>query len=107
MSMAWMRMPAQSWLSAAAMFLLMWVVMMVAMMLPSLAPILRHRESRWLVAIAYFFVWTIFGAVAYAIGIALAAAAMHWQGLARTIPAATAAALLLAGVVQITPWKGR
>jgi predicted metal-binding membrane protein len=106
MSMAWMRMPAQSWLSAAAMFLLMWVVMMVAMMLPSLAPILRHRrDRRWLTAIAYFFVWTIFGAVAYAIGIALAAAEMRAPDLARSIPAATAAALFLAGVVQITPWK--
>ena len=108
MSMAWMRMPAQTWLGAAAMFLLMWVVMMVAMMLPSLAPILRHRrERRWLVAIAYFFVWTIFGAGAYTIGIVLAAAAMRAQGLARSIPAAAAVALLLAGFVQLTPWKVR
>jgi predicted metal-binding membrane protein len=108
MSMAWMRMPAQSWLSAAAMFLLMWVVMMLAMMLPSLAPILRHRpERRWLAATAYFVVWTIFGAVAYAIGIALAAAEMRAPDLARSIPAATTAALFLAGVVQMTPWKSR
>ena len=35
MSMAWMRMPGQTWLGAAASFLGMWVVMMVAMMLPS------------------------------------------------------------------------
>jgi len=40
MSMAWMRMPGQSWLGAAATFLGMWVVMMVAMMLPTLVPIL-------------------------------------------------------------------
>jgi predicted metal-binding membrane protein len=106
MSMAWMRMPSQSWLSAAAMFMLMWVVMMLAMMLPSLAPILRHRsDRRWLAATAYFGVWTIFGAVAYAIGIALAAAEMRAPDLARSIPAASAAALFLAGVVQITPWK--
>src|SRR3954452_21130043 len=46
MSMAWMRMPGQSWPSAAAMFLGMWVVMMVAMMLPSLAPMLwRYRQT--------------------------------------------------------------
>lgn len=69
MSMAWMRMPKQTWLGAAAMFTLMWMTMMVAMMLPSLAPILRHlRGRRWLVAAAYFFIWTIFGVVAYAIG---------------------------------------
>src|SRR5439155_4659683 len=36
MSMAWMRMPGQTWPGAAASFLCMWVVMMVAMMLPSL-----------------------------------------------------------------------
>jgi predicted metal-binding membrane protein len=71
MSMAWMRMPGQSWLGAGAMFMLMWVTMMVAMMLPSLAPNLRHRpERRWLVAAAYFLVWTIFGAAAYIIGMA-------------------------------------
>ena len=42
MSMAWMRMPGQTWLAAAASFLGMWVVMMVAMMLPSLVPMLRR-----------------------------------------------------------------
>src|SRR5579864_8532493 len=44
MSMAWMRMPGQTWPGAAASFLGMWVVMMVAMMLPSLVPMLwRYR----------------------------------------------------------------
>src|SRR5207244_2893774 len=96
MSMAWMRMPAQSWLGAAAMFMLMWVTMMVAMMLPSLAPILRHRrERRWLAAAAYFLVWMIFGAAAYTAGMALAAAEMRAHGVARAVPAATAAALFL------------
>ena len=36
MSMTWMRMPGQTWPGVAASFLGMWVVMMVAMMLPSL-----------------------------------------------------------------------
>ena len=46
MSMAWMRMPGQTWPLAAASFLAMWVVMMVAMMLPSLVPMLwRYREA--------------------------------------------------------------
>src|SRR5437016_11190232 len=35
MSMAWMRMPGQTWPGAAASFLGMWVVVMVTMMLPS------------------------------------------------------------------------
>ena len=46
MSMAWMRMPGQTWLGFAASFLGMWVAMMVAMMLPSLVPMLwRYRAS--------------------------------------------------------------
>ena len=40
MSMVWMRMPGQSWLAITASFLGMWVVMMVAMMLPSAAPMI-------------------------------------------------------------------
>jgi predicted metal-binding membrane protein len=46
MSMAWMRMPGQTWPGAAASFLGMWIVMMVAMMLPSLIPMLwRYRQA--------------------------------------------------------------
>ena len=46
MSMAWMRMPGQTSVGAAASFLGMWVVMMVAMMLPSLVPMLgRYRRA--------------------------------------------------------------
>ena len=40
MSMVWMRMPGQTWPGAAASFLGMWIVMMAAMMLPSLVPML-------------------------------------------------------------------
>ena len=40
MSMAWMRMPGQTWSGAAVSFLGMEVVMMIAMMLPSLVPML-------------------------------------------------------------------
>src|SRR3989442_3929962 len=45
MPMAWMRMPGQTWPGAAASFLGMWVVMMVAMMLPSLVPMLRRYRQ--------------------------------------------------------------
>src|SRR5258708_6342562 len=65
MSMAWMGMPGQTWPGAAAMLLAMWIVMMVAMMLPSLAAMLRSypTDLRGLVAAgrAYFLVWTIAG----------------------------------------------
>src|SRR5687767_15703384 len=85
MSMAWMRMPGQTWPGAAASFLAMWVVMMVAMMLPSLVPMLsRYREAirstgekrvgplTALVAIGYFFIYTVFGVAAFPVGVALA-----------------------------------
>ncbi len=46
MSMAWMRMPGQTWPGAAASFLGMWLAMMAAMMLPSLVPMLwRYRQA--------------------------------------------------------------
>jgi predicted metal-binding membrane protein len=46
MSMAWMRMPGQTWPGAAASFLGMWIVMMVAMMLPTLVPMLwRYGQA--------------------------------------------------------------
>src|SRR5580704_16881843 len=78
MSMAWMRMPGQTWSAAAASFAGMWVVMMVAMMLPSLTPMLhRYRETvgraagarlgrlTALVGCGYFFVWTLLGLAAF------------------------------------------
>src|SRR3989449_8339365 len=90
MSMAWMRMPGQTWPGAAASFLGMWVVMMVAMMLPSLVPMLwryRHAVGRpgktrpgrltALVGVGYFSVWTVFGMAAFPLGVALAAVTMH------------------------------
>ena len=45
-AMVWMPMPGQTWAGAAASFLGIWVVMMAAMMLPSLAPLLeRYRGA--------------------------------------------------------------
>jgi len=108
MSMAWMRMPGQTWLGAAASFTAMWTVMMVAMMLPSLIPtLLRNRVSGLTVSAAYFLVWAILGAALYPIGVAVATAAMRWPAVARSVPVATGAALLLAGCIQLTPWKTR
>src|SRR6201988_3697372 len=84
MSMAWMRMPGQTWLGAAASFLGVWIVMMVAMMLPSLVPMLsRYREAvsragetrlgrlTALAGAGYFFVWSVFGTAAFPLGVLL------------------------------------
>jgi predicted metal-binding membrane protein len=120
MSMMWMRMPGQSWLGAGAEFAGMWVVMMVAMMLPSLTPMLwRHRESLaatresrlgWLtalVAVGYFAVWAVLGVIVFALGVVLAAIAMREPALARAVPMVVGAAVLIAGVLQHTRWTAR
>ncbi|WP_119421166.1 DUF2182 domain-containing protein [Desertibaculum subflavum] len=117
LSMAWMRMCDQSWLAAAASFLGMWVVMMVAMMLPPLVPMLRRyrravggpRLGR-LTALAgagYFSVWVLIGIVIYPLGVTLAAAQMQVPTLAGAVPYVVGIVVLLAGVLQFAAWKAR
>ena len=120
MSMAWIRMPGQTWSGAAASFLGMWDVMMVAMMLPSLVPMLgRYREGvgktdetrldrlTALVGAGYFVVWTLLGIAAFIAGVALATIEMHQPALARTVPVAIGGVIVVAGAFQLTPWKAR
>ena len=120
MSMAWMRMPGQTWPGAAASFIGMWAVMMVAMMLPALVPMLRRYrqavagtgETRLdgltaLVGVGYFFVWTVLGMAAYLLGVALAAVEMRQPALARAVPIAAGVIVLIAGAHQLTGWKAR
>jgi predicted metal-binding membrane protein len=120
MSMAWMRMPGQTWPGAAASFLGMWVVMMVAMMLPSLVPMLwRYRQAvgstgatrlgglTALVGVGYFLVWTVFGMAAFPLGVALATIEMQHPVIARAVPIAIGAVVLVAGLLQLTAWKAR
>jgi predicted metal-binding membrane protein len=118
MSMALMRMPGQTWPSAAASFLGMWVVMMAAMMLPSLVPTLwRYRQAFGttgetclgrltpIVGVGYLFVWAVFGMAAFALGVALAAVEMQLPPLARAVPIALGVVVLIAGALQFTTWK--
>jgi predicted metal-binding membrane protein len=118
MSMAWMRMPGQTWPGAAASFLGMWVVMMVAMMLPSLVPMLwRYRQAvgrtgemrlgrvTALVAVGYFLVWTAIGIAVFPVGAALAVAEMRQPALALAVPIAASLVVLIAGAFQFTACK--
>lgn len=118
MSMMWMAMPGQGALAAAAMFQLMWIAMMVAMMLPSALPVLvvyrREMRSRGasrlafltaLVGAGYFAVWAAFGVVAYGFGLAIARSAMASELASRLVPLASGVALAVAGIWQLTPWK--
>jgi predicted metal-binding membrane protein len=116
MSMMWM--PMGSELGSAAIFSAMWLAMMVAMMLPSTMPtlILYRRASAFrgenrlgwamfALGSGYFFVWTLFGVVAYLIGIFIARGAMHSDAFSRALPLAGGLALCVAGIYQLTPWK--
>jgi predicted metal-binding membrane protein len=120
MSMIWMRMPAQTWLGATASFLAMWTPMMVAMMLPSLVPVLarcrtalaanaaaRRGRLTALVALGYGFVWVALGAAVYAGGVTLAGAVMRAPALARLAPLACGAVVFLGGAFQWSRWKMR
>jgi predicted metal-binding membrane protein len=118
MSMTWMRMPGQSWSGAAASFLAMWIVMMIAMMLPSLASMLwRYRQAvrstgetrlaglTALAGLAYLVVWAAFGMAAFPLGVALATVTMQLPALARAVPISVGAVVVLAGALQFTAWK--
>jgi predicted metal-binding membrane protein len=116
--MTWMRMPGHTWLEVAASFLGMWVVMMVAMMLPSLVPKLmrylqivgRTGQTRpgrltTIVAAAYFLVWTVFGLAVLSLGVAVAAVEMRFPALGGAVPIAIGVIVLIAGALQFTNWK--
>jgi predicted metal-binding membrane protein len=120
MSMAWMRMPGQTWTAAAASFLGMWIVMMLAMMLPTLIQMLwRYRKAvgkteqarlgrlTVMAGVGYFFVWAVFGLIAFPIGVALSALEMQLPALSRIVPLAIGSVVLLAGALQFTTWKER
>jgi predicted metal-binding membrane protein len=120
MSMAWMRMPGQTWAGATASFVCMWVVMMAAMMLPSLTPVLwRYRQSlrairdarrgrlTTLVGLGYFFTWTLFGLAVFPIGAAMATIEMEQPALARAVPIAAGWVVVIAGALQVTKWKAQ
>ena len=116
----WMPMPGESWLGAAASFLGMWIVMMVAMMLPSLVPMLhRYRnavagagEARLgsltaLVGLGYFFVWTVLGMAVFVLGASLSLVATGLPFPAWAAPLAAGLVVLIAGALQFTAWKAR
>ena len=123
MSMAWMPMDGGTWFDTTTSFLGMWIVMMVAMMLPSLVPMLtRYRQSvravggpqepriaflTVVVSTGYFVVWTVCGVLVFAAGVALTTLEMRVPLLAQTVPIVIGATLLLAGALQFSDWKVR
>jgi predicted metal-binding membrane protein len=52
-------------------------------------------------------VWAAIGLAAFVFGVGLAAIEMQVPALARAVPFATAAVVLIAGALQFTAWKAR
>lgn len=118
MSMMWMAMPGQTIAAAAATFLLMWLAMMIAMMLPSSWPMLelyqkvaissgvkRPALATTMAGAGYFAVWGAFGAVVFGVGFGASAASMKSVAFSHAMPLLAGAGLIFAGAYQLSPWK--
>lgn len=107
-------------LGALTSFVGIWVTMMAAMMLPSVAPMVltfarvhAQRSVRgrpdvvptWVFVSGYFAVWTAYGLVAYALFLVArdwGASVLDWEGNGRYLAGAAIAA---AGLYELTPVK--
>jgi len=118
MSMMWMAMPGQNIAGAAFTFLIMWLAMMIAMMLPSSWPMLelyqkvaistgvkRPALATALAGAGYFAVWLAFGAVVFGAGFGAGAASMKSSAFSRAMPVLAGVGLIFAGAYQLSPWK--
>ncbi|HLG70750.1 MAG TPA: DUF2182 domain-containing protein [Chloroflexota bacterium] len=105
-------------LAQAGLFLVSWLLMTAAMMLPTSLPMIdtfgqlaRHKpgaSSRvTLFALSYLAVWAAFGLAAYVFDVQVHAAVARSRVLASHTALLSAAALLLAGAYQFTPLKHR
>jgi predicted metal-binding membrane protein len=115
-------MPVPGWsLAGLAAFVVIWAVMMVAMMLPAVAPMLllyrtiadKKRSgnegfsSTWLLLAGYLLLWTAVGLIVYAL-VRLGANVAGRLGVAERqawAPLALGAVLIIAGLYQFTPLK--
>ncbi len=103
----------------APLFLAIWVVMMVAMMFPTAAPMIltfhkvqaskRQRGeafvATWVFVAAYMLVWALSGVAAYAGALAAEAIAARMALSSATAARIGGAVLIAAGLYQLTPFK--
>lgn len=100
-------------------FMTIWVVMMIAMMFPTAAPMIlayarvqRNRQSgertlvpTWVFTGAYLLIWTLFGALAYVGALAASGLAEQIPWLMMNAARIGGGILVLAGLYQLTPLK--
>ena len=103
----------------APMFLAVWVLMMVAMMFPTAAPMIltfhkvqagrRQRGeafvATWVFVAAYLLVWSLSGVVAYAGAVAAEVTAARASLSPASVARIGGGALVAAGLYQLTPLK--
>src|SRR5579872_273632 len=101
-------------------FLPVWVSMMVAMMFPSVAPMVslfstvgrnqritaRSAVPTWVFLAGYLAIWSLFGLGAYLLSLAVPAVSMTAPGLRAYSPTVAGIVLVLAGLYQWSPLKG-
>jgi predicted metal-binding membrane protein len=99
-------------------FLLIWVIMMVAMMFPTAAPMIltfhkiqRRRASpgaflaTWVFVAGYLLLWALTGLAAFALARAVEAEITYFAVSSRSVARIGGAVLILAGLYQFTPAK--
>lgn len=99
-----------------------WVLMMAAMMLPSVAPMVltfvritteRAKKNQaafvptWIFILGYFAAWTVFGLTAYGIDHLIRSLGLAWLAWDRQGPIVAGCAIAAAGLYQLTPFKRR
>lgn len=104
---------------AAPLFIAIWVVMMVAMMFPTAAPMIlifaqvyASKQARgqafvptWVFVSAYMVVWTLFGVLAYAAAAGAQTLAHYSSWLTDNAGRLGGGVLVLAGLYQLSPLK--
>lgn len=104
---------------AAPVFLAVWVVMMVAMMFPTAAPMIltfakvqqgKQRSGKpyvptWVFVSSYLGIWTAFGALAYAAAMGATDLADNSMWVMNNGARIGAGVLILAGLYQLSPLK--
>ena len=100
-------------------FVGIWVTMMAAMMLPSVAPMVLlfdkvsaerarrgHRDvPTWIFAASYFAVWTVYGLAAYALYRGIRGLELGFLNWDRSGPYVAGALVAFAGLYELTPLK--
>jgi predicted metal-binding membrane protein len=103
----------------ALLFIAFWVVMMVAMMFPTAAPMIlmfravqvgkRQQEQpfvpTWIFVSAYLLVWSSCGVLAYFLAVGIEQLAAQWMWLMENAARLAGIVLVVAGLYQLSPLK--